>query len=163
VQLAFTAYELAVQPFVKLKSFGLAPPSVTEEMCNGAPPGLDTVTFCCALAAPCVMVPNTRFAEESETMGFVGVAVVAEPLTGMICGEFAASSVIVMVAERWPAARGVNVIVIMQPEFAAYGPLQPFVMLNSLELLPPSVTEEIFSVALPEFVTPITIGLLVTP
>ena len=115
----YTAYALAVQPFVRLKSLGFAPPRATEEMCNGAPPELDTVTFCCALIAPCVTAPNTRFVEERETTGFVGGTAVAVPLTWMACGEFWASSDIEMIAERCPAARGVNVMLIVQPLFTA--------------------------------------------
>ena len=104
---------------VNAKSLGLAPPSTTEEMCSVAPPELVTVTAWGELAVPCVTAPNPSAVAERETSGFVGGAAVAVPLTWMDCGEFWASSVTVTVAERWPAASGVNVSVMVQLEFAA--------------------------------------------
>jgi len=119
VQLAFTAYAEAVQPFVRMKSPLFVPPRTTEEIWSGAPPEFVTVTFCPAVDVPCVTAAKERLVDDKETAGVVDGADVAMPLTWMDCGEFGASSVIEMIAERWPAARGVKVIVIVQPALAA--------------------------------------------
>jgi hypothetical protein len=57
----------------------------------------------------------------------------------------------------------VKVSVIVQLAFGAYGPLQAFVMLKSVTLLPVRATEEMLRVALPEFVTETLMGELVEP
>jgi len=108
-----------VQPFVMLKSPLFAPPRTIEEIWSVPPPVLVTVTFCAAADVPCVMAAKERLVDEKETAGVVDGAAVAVPLTWMDCGEFVASSEIEMIAERWPAARGVKVRVIMQPALAA--------------------------------------------
>src|SRR5580658_2789751 len=126
-----------------LKSALFVPPRTTEEIWSVPPPLLVTVTVCAAVDVPCVMTAKERFVDEKDTAGAVDGAAVAMPLTGMDCGEFEASSVIEITAERWPAARGVKVTVIVQPALAAYGPLQRFVMLKSPGLLPPRTTDEI--------------------
>ena len=88
-------------------------------MCREDPPELVTVTVCGPAIVPCVITPNERFVEEKDAAGLVGGAAVAEPLTWIDWGEFWASSEIVRIAERWPAARGVKVRVIMQLAFGA--------------------------------------------
>jgi len=88
-------------------------------MWSGPPPELVTVTFCAVLDVPCVMAAKERLVDDKETAGVVDGAAVAMPLTWMVCGEFVASSVIVTIADRWPAARGVKVSVITQLAFAA--------------------------------------------
>ena len=50
-----------------------------------------------------------------------------------------------------------------QVAFAPYGPLQPLVIVKSPTFGPPNVTEEMWSVAAPEFVTVTTCAGLVTP
>src|SRR5271168_2689636 len=102
-----------------MKSPLFAPPRTTEEMWSGPPPELVTVTFCAAEDVPCVRAAKERLVDERDTAGVVDGAGVAVPLTWIDCGEFWESSVIVMIAERWPAARGAKVRVIMQPVFAA--------------------------------------------
>ena len=66
-----------------------------------------------------MITPNETFVGEREAAGFVGGTAVAVPLTWMDCGEFWASSEIERSAERWPAARGVKVRVIVQVAFGA--------------------------------------------
>ena len=106
-----------------MKSPLFAPPSTTEEIWSGPPPEFVTVTFCPVLVVPWVIAAKERLVDDKETAGVVEVVEVAMPLTWMDCGEFEASSVIEMMADRWPAARGVKVTVIMQLALAAYGPL----------------------------------------
>src|SRR5690242_10864122 len=96
-----------------------APPRTTEEMCSEDPPELVTVTVCGPAIVPCVTTPNDRFVDEREAAGLVGGAAVADPLTWIDWGEFWASSEIERIAERCPAASGVNVSVIIQEALAA--------------------------------------------
>jgi len=102
-----------------LKSPLFVPPRATDEICNGPPPELVTVMFCAAEDVPCVMTAKERLVEDRDTAGVVDGAGVAMPVIWMDCGEFEASSVIEIIAERWPAARGVKVMVIMQLALAA--------------------------------------------
>jgi hypothetical protein len=102
-----------------LKSPLFAPPKATEEMWSVAPPELVTVTFLGPVVVPCVIAPKETLVVDRETPGFVDGAEVAVPLTWIICGELGASSEMVMITERWPAATGVNVRVSVQPVFAA--------------------------------------------
>src|SRR5271170_5204344 len=147
---------------VKSPLFG--PPTATEEMWSVAAPELVTVTVFGPVVVPCVIAPKETLVVDRETAGVVDGAEVAFPLTGIICGEFGASSVMVMIAERWPAATGVNVNVSEQPALAASAlAVQPLVMVKSPGLLPLRVTEEMWSVALPEFVSMAMIGLLGVP
>lgn len=60
----------------------------------------------------------------------------------MTWGESEASSEMVMVSERWPAASGAKVIVMVQVAFTLMVPLQPFVVVKSPTLFPPIATEE---------------------
>src|SRR5208283_2558463 len=68
-----------------------------------------------------------------------------------------------MVSVRCPGAKGTKVTVMVHVPLALTVPLHEFVFVKSLALLPPMTTEEMFRLALPEFVTVTTIGLLLAP
>jgi len=68
-----------------------------------------------------------------------------------------------MVAERDPVVMGVNVTDIVQDPAAANTVPQVEVLAKSPAFVPPSLIEEMFSAAPPEFVTVIMLGLLVVP
>ena len=99
-----------------LNSEALEPPSETEDTCSGAFPVLVTVNVCAALEVPCVVAGNEGPAGEMLTPGPLETPV---PVTTTVCGEFAASSVSVTVADRTPEAAGGNVTVTVQLEFTA--------------------------------------------
>ena len=98
---------------------------------------------------------------------FSGVSAIvigfALPLTLMIWGELGALPVSVMVSVRCPGAKGTKVTVMVHVPLALTVPLHEFVVVKSPALLPPMTTEEMFRLALPEFVTVTTIGLLLVP
>src|SRR5271155_578587 len=83
----------------------------------------------------------------------------------MICGEFPASSISVMVSVRSPAASGAKVTMIAQEALAASAAAEQLLvgLLKSLELFPPITSEEICSVAFPELVTPMFMAPLLVP
>ena len=91
------------------KSLGFAPPIVTVETVRFAAPLLVTVSVCAALGAPTSWLPKSRLAAES-----VKAEAMPVPLTGMMCGLPAASSVIFTDAVRFPAAEGLKVTVAVQ-------------------------------------------------
>jgi len=92
------------------------------------------------------------------------IAGLALPVTLITCGESAASSVSVIVSVRSPAASGEKVATIVQVALAAIAPVQDtFVVVKSLTLFPPMTTEEMWRVAVPEFVTVIVTELLAVP
>lgn len=74
------------------------PAKATEEMWSVAPPELVTVTFLGAVVVPCVIAPKETLVVDRDTAGFVDGAGVAVPLSWIICEEFGASSVMVMIA-----------------------------------------------------------------
>jgi hypothetical protein len=83
-----------------------------------AVPELVTVKFCGALVVPCATLPNEALLGVTVSPGFVAGAAPV-PLSGMDCGEFGASSVMVMAAAREPRAIGEKVTLIVQPVFTA--------------------------------------------
>ncbi len=89
----------------------------------------------------------------------------ALPCTVMICGEFAESSVSAMVSVRWPAASGAKATEILQEAVAAsVAPEQLLgALLKSAALLPPIVTAEMCSGALPVLLAEILSGALEVP
>lgn len=140
----------AVQLAVKLKSAGLGPLRVTEEMSSGAFPEFVTVSVCAALEVPSVVEGNDGAAGEKETAGTVAMPV---PLRRSVWGEDAASSVITRFAARDPAALGVKTSEIVQLADGATGAPQLFVKLKSEALGPLSETEETCNGAVPVFMT----------
>src|SRR5271165_6269255 len=85
------------------------------------------------------------------------------PVSGTNCGDPGTSSAMAIEAVRTPSACGEKVTLMAQVAFAPYGPLQPLVIVKSPTFGPPNTTEEICSVAAPEFVTVTTCAKLVTP
>jgi hypothetical protein len=85
------------------------------------------------------------------------------PVSGTNCGDPGTSSAIAIEAVRAPSACGENVTSMAQVAFAAYGPWQPLVIVKSPTFGPPNTTEEMWSVAAPEFVTVTTCARLVAP
>jgi hypothetical protein len=114
VQPALTVYA-PLQPFATVNSPALVPPRTTEEICNVALPELVRVTICGLLVVPCVTLPNETLLGVTVMPAFGGGAPM--PLSGMDCGEFGASSVMVMVAAREPRAIGEKVTLIVQLVF----------------------------------------------
>lgn len=104
------------------------------------------------------LVPMAEFGGvRVMAMGF------AVPLTLMTWGEPGALSVSVMVSESWPEAVGTKVTVMAQVPMELIAPLQVFVVVKSPGVLPPTTTEAMFRVPVPEFVTVTPIGVLVPP
>src|SRR2546427_358674 len=106
VQLAPGATEPAplgqVLPAAKAKSAACAPVMVMLVRFSGASPLLVSVTFCAALVVPTRCSPNALLVAESVAVG--GVTPV--PVSDTDCGLPAASSGMVTVAGRAPAAGG---------------------------------------------------------
>lgn len=92
--------------------------------------------------------------EEPPAAGTMVIAGAAVPFSGMVCGEFGASSVSVIAAERNPVAAGRKVTAMEQFEPAAMAVLQfGAEKLNSFELAPERAIVEMCSAMPPEFVT----------
>src|SRR5208282_6325810 len=83
----------------------------------------------------------------------------------MTCGDLAALSVSVMVSLRCPELRGAKVTETVQEAFAASTAPEQLLggLLKSAGLLPPTATEEMRRVALPELVTVTLVAPLVVP
>ena len=79
------------------------------------------------------------------------VAVMPVPLRLAVCGDPAALSVTVMLAEKVAAESGVNFTAIVQEPPAVTALPQLFVCEKSAGLAPPGAIEEIVSVAVPVF------------
>src|ERR1700730_6271141 len=114
VQVVPAAYAAAAQLFVKRKSLEFAPTSVTEAMCSGPVPEFARVMTWAGTTAPCVTGPKETLAGVSFTIGVPGGAAAPVPANCTDCGESAASSMIVMLAVRWPAPIGENVTLTLQ-------------------------------------------------
>ena len=80
-------------------------------------PELVTVTLCGALVVPCVVGLNEMEDGAIKMAGRVTGGPVPAPLSSTDCGEFGASSAILMEAVRRPAARGAKVTAIEQVAF----------------------------------------------
>jgi hypothetical protein len=159
----FTAYAAAVQPLLKLKSLEFAPLISTEEMCNAAPPEFVMATFCTGLVVPSGIAAKTAEGGVMVAARRGTGAPVPVPVSGTICVEPGASSVIVIEAVRAPSPSGENVTVIVQAALAGYGPLHPLLIAKSLAFAPASITDEICNAAAPELVRVTVCGGLVTP
>ena len=112
---------------VKVKSLRFVPPSATLETCNGPVPALVRVMTCAPTLAPCVTIPNEMLFGVSFTTGVPGGGAAPMPVNCTDWGEFAASSVIMRDAVRWPAPTGENVTAILQLEPLGYVPEQVLV------------------------------------
>jgi len=100
---------------------------------------------------------------EPVCVGATVIAAVAVPVIEMLCGEPGASSVMLMVAERWPAARGEKVTLTLQAEpTLSFGQVEG-VRVKSLELGPLRAMAEIFRGTLPELVSAMVCTGLVVP
>lgn len=77
----------------------------------------------------------------------------AEALSESVCGDPGASSTITTLAVRWPVAIGLKINEIVQLAAGATEAVQLPARLKSAGLEPPRETEEMCSVALPEFMT----------
>ena len=85
------------------------------------------------------------------------------PVSALVCGDPAALSATDSVAPKLPAPEGVNVTAIVQFAPAASADPQADVSAKALAFAPPSVTPEIASGALPEFVSVNVCAVLVVP
>ena len=92
-------------------------------------------------------------------------AALALPCTVMVCGEFTASSVSVMVSLRCPAASGAKDTVTVQDVDAAKVAPEQLLggLVKSAVLLPPMLTAEMCSGALPLLLTEMLSGALEVP
>jgi hypothetical protein len=150
-----------VNPQVLLwaKSALLVPPTVTPFTVSGALPEFVTVTVWDGLVVPTSCPVKVKVVGESVTAG-------AEPVPVRLtdCGLPEALSVIVKLAERLPAAVGVNVTLIVQVAPAAtLEVVQVLVWAKSGPLEPVMATPVMVSAALPLFVTVIPWLVLVVP
>jgi hypothetical protein len=151
VQVAAGAILLPMQVFVLLKSAPLVPATVTALTVNAAFPLLVIVIAWPALVVPIFWLANVRLTGESMTPG---ASAIPRPLSATDCGESAALSVIERLAERFPAAVGVNVTVTMQvPPAAMLLPTHVFVLLKSPAWVPVTLTTLTVKAAFPLFVT----------
>jgi hypothetical protein len=146
VQLAAGESE-GVQLLVRLNSEALDPARETEEICKGAFPELMTDMVCGALEVPCVV--EGKDGEGGEKVR-AGRTAMPAPVRATVCGEPEASSAIIKLATRWPAAVGVKTREMTQFEPGASGAMQLLVKLKSEGLGPAKETEEMFRVVLPE-------------
>jgi len=92
-----------------------------------------------------------------------GGGVVAAPVRVLVCGEPAALSVTVSVAESVPAALGAKTTEIVQEPPAASALPQLFVEVNEELLVPATLMLLMFSVALPVFVSVAVCAAVVVP
>jgi len=159
----FTAYAAPVQPLLMLKSPEFAPLIITEEMCNAAPPEFVIATLCTGLVVPSGIAAKTIAGGVMVAAGRGTGAPVPLPVSGTICMEPGASSVIVIEAVRAPSPSGENVTVIVQLALAGYGPLHALFIAKSLAFAPVSSTVEICNAAAPELVRVTVCGGLVAP
>lgn len=127
VQLADGASE-AAQLLVRLNSEALDPERETEEICNDAFPELMTDMVCGALEVPCVV--DGKEGEDGEKVR-AGRTAMPVPVRATVCGEPEASSAIIKLATRWPAAVGVKTREMTQFEPGASGAVQLLVKLKS--------------------------------
>jgi hypothetical protein len=89
---------------------------------------------------------------EPRAAGEIAKAALTVALSGMLCGELGASSVMIMEAARAPIARGERDTLMVQVVPAAYAAAeQLFVRLKSLEFVPPRAMEAMCSGPVPEF------------
>ena len=77
----------------------------------------------------------------------------AIPSSSTVCGELGASSEMVTDAVRCPAPKGEKVTEAVQLALTAIDPAQLFDKMNSLGSAPPSATEKILRLAVPELFT----------
>jgi len=118
------------------------------------------VTVWPALAVPMFWPPKARAAVDSVTIG----TATPVPLSVTDCGELAALSVIVKLADRLPAAVGAKVMLTVQvPAGAMLLPTQVFVLVKSPGLVPVMLTALTVKAAFPLFVIVIAWPALVVP
>jgi hypothetical protein len=122
-------------------------------MCRAPVPALVKVTICALTLAPWVTVPKEMLFGVSFKTGVPGGGAAPKPVSCTDCGEFAASSLMMRDAARWPAPTGENVTAILQAEPLGYAPEQPLFIWKSAGFAPLGSTEEMCSGALPELVT----------
>ena len=157
VQLALAA-KLAPQLLVCAKSPLLTPAMLMLVRLNAAVPLLVSVTAWAALPIPTDWLPNAIDVGESVAAGAPPV-----PERTSVCGLPGASSAITSVADRVPAAVGVNVTLMVQLEFGAMVAPQAFVDGKSLLFTPPMVMLDRFSGAPPVFVSVTVCAALAVP
>src|SRR5579863_8949111 len=147
----FAATELP-QLFVCAKSPLFAPVTPMLMIFSAALPVLVSVTVWAALVVFNVWLANAKLDDDRLTIGAGGTAPV--PLSAIVCGLPAASSVMVTDAVRVPVAVGVNVTLMLQfPPFAATELPQLFVCEKSPLFVPATATLVMFSAAFPVFVS----------
>jgi len=128
---------------------------------SGPVPGFDSTTVCAAEFAPTVVVANVSVAGVKTACGIGGATPV--PVNAAVCGEPAALSAMVTVAERLEAAVGVNVTVTAQEEPAASVDPQVPPVEKEPAFAPVRLMLEIFRVALPVLETVMLCEALVVP
>jgi hypothetical protein len=163
VHVAPTAYAAAVQLFVTLKALAFVPLRATDVMCSDPVPEFVRVTTCPLTAAPCVTVPNEMLVGVNFATGVPGGGAAPVPVNCTDCGESGASSLMVIVAVRCPAAWGANVTTMSQVAPAGYAPEQPLATWKSAAFAPPGRTDDICSGAGPMLLTVMVCAVLVLP
>ncbi len=115
VQLALGAIAAPMQlPVGLLKSAGLLPPRIIEEIVRAALPELVTVTLSGELVAFCDSEGKFRVPGMKVMAGAGGGGAVPVPLSGTDCGLPLALSVMERLAAREPAAAGVKTMEMKQ-------------------------------------------------
>jgi hypothetical protein len=152
-----------VVPLAIAKSAELVPETEgAAVMFRLALPVFFTVTVC-AVAVVVTSWP-VNVSDDGVTVT-VGAAAEPVPVRLMVCGLFAALSVIVNVADRAPVAPGVNVMLMTQLEVGATGlvvvQVVPLAMANSV--LPVDGATEKIRFPVPPFVTVTLCAALVVP
>ena len=89
---------------------------------------------------------------ELELLGATVYGVFATPVRDSDCGAFAASSLTITSAVRWPAATGTKVTPMVQLPAIATGEVHPLVTVKSPRFEPESATPVTWRGAVPEFV-----------
>jgi len=158
VQFALAASD-AGQALLSAKSPAFAPVSEMPVIASAALPEFVSVTVCAGLAVFSASEPNVSEVGASVTAGAVAAAPV--PVSGTVCGLPVALSPTETAALRAPVAVGLNVTLIVQFAFAASDAGHAFVSAKSPGFAPVSVTPEIVSAAVPEFVSVIVCAALV--
>jgi hypothetical protein len=147
VQDALTASD-EPQLLVRANAETFAPPTVTDEIVSAPVPVLVRVTVCAAEDAPTLVDAKLRLPGERLAAG----TPTPVPVRAKACGELAALSVKLSEAESAPAAKGLKMIETVQEAVAASDAPQLLVARNEVGFVPPTVTEERVSAAVPELV-----------